>query len=67
MVSVALPGLWFTGYDVEEDLSPNYIDGKEKCKDLMDFLAIMIAFFGLFTVIFFKNKPETPPSYVANV
>lgn len=65
VLNIVIPGLWFAGYDVEKDKEVDFLEGKEKCQNLMDTYAIMITVFGLFAIFTFRNKPKTPPCFVA--
>lgn len=64
IVGFIMPGVWFMSYKFE-------IDGAQKGKDILFNLIliqnIIVSVISLLVFIFFNNKPDKPPCYIATV
>ncbi len=67
VLSLIIPGLWFTGYEIEHDKFNDFKEGKDLIESLLVFYAIVISTLGILIIVFFKEKPLTPPSFTATV
>lgn len=65
VVGLLLPGFYFSGYVASEDTSVNYQNGRDKTFYLLLITAIMVSCTSLINLLFYKDKPATPPSFSA--
>ncbi|EGR32020.1 major facilitator superfamily protein, putative [Ichthyophthirius multifiliis] len=66
IIGLLIPGIYFSSYTTNND-DPQYTKGKKLTFDLLLFQAIIVSLFAIVNLIFYKDKPLTPPSYSSKV
>ncbi|KAL4477768.1 hypothetical protein ABPG72_018942 [Tetrahymena utriculariae] len=67
VVGLVIPGIYFAGYKAADDTSENYQHGKDLTFNLLLISAVIVSSTSVLNLLFYKDKPATPPSFSANV
>ncbi|EGR33456.1 major facilitator superfamily protein, putative [Ichthyophthirius multifiliis] len=67
IIGLLIPGIFFSKYDASKDNQETFQEGKNLTFNLLLVQAIVVSVFAVLNIIFYRDKPLTPPSYSANV